>query len=290
MTFKTALCVTEMEHSDQDVRTAADLCAEVGARLSVLIIKFTGRRPFGAGPALWPERIQAAFRLETQLSEIQTFSREIDRLVKRSREIHTLLEAMGIPSDVYTDYCDQACVGDAVRQRALCADLVVIGPSLLNDDDLGPAAINGCLFESGKPVLVVPRGAKASLRPQRILVGWDTRVETSRAIRGALHLLSGADQVRVTLVDPEAIGNGNGPGPGIDIVAYLARHGIRVVVDRLPSVAQSVTTILVQHAIDTAADMVVMGAWSRPRLRERIFGGVIGWMIEKPRLPLFAAA
>ncbi|MEI9401881.1 universal stress protein [Mesorhizobium argentiipisi] len=289
MAFKTALCVTEMEHSDQDVRAAADLCAEVGARLSVLIIKFARRRPSGADSALWPERIRAAFRLETRSSEIETFSNDVARLEKRSREIHTLLDAMAIPSDVGTDYCDQACFGDAVRQRALCTDLTVIGPLLLNDDDLGPFAIDGCLFESGTPVLVVPHGAKASLRPRRILVGWDARIETSRAIREALHLLSGADEVRVTLVDPEAIGNGNGPWPGIDIVAYLARHGIRVVVDRLPSAAQSVTTILAQHAIDTSADMVVTGAWGRRRLRERIFGGAIRWMIEKPPLPLFMA-
>ncbi|MGX9147571.1 universal stress protein [Mesorhizobium sp. 128a] len=287
MAFKTVLCVTEVEHSDQDVRTAADLCAEVGARLSVLIIKFASRRPIGAG--VWPERTPDVVRLERRIREIDTLSQDVARLHKRSREIHTLLKAMWAPCDVDTDYCDKASVGDLVRRRALYADLTVIGPSLLDDDDLGPLAIDGSLFQSGKPVLVVPHGAKASLRPRRMVVGWDSRGETSRVVRESLHLLLGAEEVRLTLMDPGATGNGDGPGPGTDIAAYLARHGIRVAIDRLPSAVQSLTTVLTQHAIHTSADMVVMGACGHRRLRERIFGGVTRWIAEKPPLPLFVA-
>ncbi|WP_027155253.1 universal stress protein [Mesorhizobium sp. WSM2561] len=287
MGFKTVLCVTEVEHSDQDVRTAAELCAEVGARLSVLIIKFARRRPIGAG--VCPEHTPDVVRLERRIREIDTVSQDIARLEKRPSEIKTLLEAMRAPCEVDTDYCDQACVGDVVRQRALYADLTVIGPSLLNDDDLGPLAIDASLVESGKPVLVVPQGAKASLRPRRMLIGWDSRAETSRAVRAALHLLSGAEEVRVALVDQEATGNGNDTGQRIYIETYLARHSIRAAIDRLPSAGQSLTTVLTQHAIDTSADMVVMGAYGQRPLRARIFGGVTRWIAEKPPLPLFVA-
>lgn len=38
MGFKTVLCLTGADHSDQDVTTAAGLCAEIGAYLSVLIM------------------------------------------------------------------------------------------------------------------------------------------------------------------------------------------------------------------------------------------------------------
>ncbi|MGX5804191.1 universal stress protein [Bradyrhizobium sp. Arg314] len=289
MTFKTVLCVTEVEHSNQDVITAANLCTEIGARLSVLIVKFAKRPPIGPVSAMGCERASDVVRLERRLNYIEILSQDIDRLAKRSREIQKLLEGMRARWDVDTDFWDQACVGDVVRQRALYADLTVIGPSLLDDDDLGPLAIDGSLFESGKPVLVVPHGTKASLRPRRVLVGWDSRVETSRVVRDARHLLFGAEEVRVTLVDPEATANANGLGPGTDIAAYFAQHGIRVVVDRLPTAVGSVTTILAQHAIDTSADMVVMGAYGHRRLRERILGGVTRWILEKPPLPLFVA-
>lgn len=38
MAFRSVLSVTGADHSDQDVRTAASLCAEVGAYLSVLVM------------------------------------------------------------------------------------------------------------------------------------------------------------------------------------------------------------------------------------------------------------
>ncbi|MER8649224.1 hypothetical protein [Mesorhizobium sp. M0320] len=152
--------------------------------------------------------------------------------------------------DVDTEHCDKAGVGDAVRQRALCTDLTIVGPALLNEASLGPLVINGSLFDTGKPVLVVPEGAEATLSPRRVLVGWDSRVEASRSVREALDLLSGAEEVRVAVVDPEATCTGNGAEPGADIAAYLPRHGARVLVDRLASRGKPVATVLAQHAIE----------------------------------------
>ncbi|MER9481934.1 universal stress protein [Mesorhizobium sp. M0494] len=48
-------------------------------------------------------------------------------------------------------------------------------------------------------------------------------------------------------------------------------------------------TVLPQHAIDTSANMIVMGAYGTLRLRERLFGGVTRWIVRKPPLPLFLA-
>lgn len=58
MAFKTVLSVTGADHSDQDVRTAAGLCAEVGAHLSVRIIPapmlVMSYPPNGVGVPEWP--------------------------------------------------------------------------------------------------------------------------------------------------------------------------------------------------------------------------------------------
>ncbi|WP_192360083.1 universal stress protein [Mesorhizobium mediterraneum] len=294
MDFKSVLSVTGSDHSDQDVKIAARLCAEIGAYLSVLIMSppplVMSPLPLGDGIPEWPgQRAQAIARLDKRFRQIERFSHDMASLERTSRDIQTLLRAMRLCYDVDTDYCDHASVSDAVRQRAHCTDLTIVGPALLNDNNLGPFVINGSLFDTGKPVLVVPNGAEATLSPRRVLVGWDSRVEASRAVREALDLLSGADEVRVTLVDPEATCNGNGAEPGADIAAYLTRHGARVSVDRLPSAGKPVATVLAQHAIDTSADMIVMGAYGSRRLRERLFGGVTRWVVGNPPLPLFLA-
>ncbi|MER8910469.1 universal stress protein [Mesorhizobium sp. M0854] len=294
MAFRSVLSVTGADHSDQDVRTAASLCAEVGAYLSVLVMSppplIMPSPLLGDGIPEWPgQRAQAIARLDKRFRDIERFSQDIAKLEKISREIHKLLRATWRCYDVDIANCDQASVGDAVRQRALCNDLTIVGPALLNDINLGPLVVNGSLFDTGKPVLVVPEGAEATLSPRRVLVGWDSRVEASRSVREALDLLAGAEEVRVALVDPEATCTGNGAEPGADIAAYLTRHGARVSVDRLASAGKPVAMVLAQHAIDTSADMIVMGAYGNRRLRERLFGGVTRWIVGKPSLPLFLA-
>ncbi|MES0205108.1 universal stress protein [Mesorhizobium sp. LNHC209A00] len=238
----------------------------------------------------WPEqRAHAIAALEKRYRQIERFSQDTASWEKASREIHKLLRATWRCYDVDIANCDQANIGDAVRQRAICNDLTIVGPALLNDINVGPLVINGSLFDTGKPVLVVPEGAEATLSPRRVLVGWDSRVEASRSVREALDLLSGAEEVRVALVDPEATCTGNGAEPGADIAAYLTRHGARVSVDRLASRGKPVATVLAQHAIDTSADLIVMGAYGSRRLRERLFGSVTRWIVGKPSLPLFLA-
>ncbi|MDX8486108.1 universal stress protein [Mesorhizobium sp. VK2B] len=59
--------------------------------------------------------------------------------------------------------------------------------------------------------------------------------------------------------------------------------------DRLPSSNRSIAEVLRQHAVDTGAELMVMGAYGHSRLRERIFGGVTRSVIEGPRLPVLMA-
>ncbi|MER9533371.1 universal stress protein [Mesorhizobium sp. M0309] len=60
-------------------------------------------------------------------------------------------------------------------------------------------------------------------------------------------------------------------------------------VDLLASAGKSAAAVLALHAVDTSADMIVMGAYGNRRLRERLFGGVARWIVGKPPLPLFLA-
>ena len=102
-------------------------------------------------------------------------------------------------------------------------------------------------------------------------------------------MLTKAKFVHVTLVDPDTNSAMNGPEPGADVGAYLARHGVKVIVDRLPSGGDPIATVLNQHAVDVSADLVVMGGYGHSRLRERVFGGVTKSMIDAPKFPILMA-
>lgn len=64
---------------------------------------------------------------------------------------------------------------------------------------------------------------------------------------------------------------------------------MKVTVDRLPSANHSVADVLRQHAVDSSAELMVMGAYGHSRLRERIFGGVTKSMLEDQLLPVLLA-
>jgi nucleotide-binding universal stress UspA family protein len=133
--------------------------------------------------------------------------------------------------------------------------------------------IEGALFHSGKPLLLVPEGQRATLKAKRVMIAWNSRIEASQAVARSLPLLAGAEDVRLVLVDPVEGEEDGGAEPGADMAVYLARHGAKVTVDLLPGQGRSVDSVLRQHAIDTAAELLVMGAYGHSRISEMILGG-----------------
>jgi nucleotide-binding universal stress UspA family protein len=107
-----------------------------------------------------------------------------------------------------------------------------------------------------------------------------------RAAREAIDVMAAAVDVHVTIVD-DASAEVSDSGPRANIAAYLARHGIKVKIDRLRTSGTTVADLLKQHASEISADMIVMGAYGHSRLRERLFGGVTKSMIDTSSIPIF---
>lgn len=277
MAFKTVLAVTGPDLGDGDIKQAAALCEETEAHLAVLVVALAAPPPIGE---------YAAVVSDSWLQERQA---DMDRLEQRTAAITALLADSPVSSDVSNDYPEETSADDVIGRRARYADITVLGPELLSRNTLKSEAIEGALFSSGKPLLLVPQGATPTLKPKRILVAWDSRIEASNAVARSLDMLIAADHVHLVLVDPVEGESGQGEEPGADVAAYLARHGVRVTVDRVPSQGRTVAATIRQHAIDTSADMLVMGAYGHSRLRERIFGGVTRSMIDELALPILMA-
>ena len=80
--------------------------------------------------------------------------------------------------------------------------MTLLGPELLASETLREKSIEGALFSSGRPLLLLPFGASPTMKPKRVMVGWDSRLELSRAVREALDLIAAADETHIVLVDP----------------------------------------------------------------------------------------
>lgn len=275
MAFPTILSVLGLDQENRDLQMAADLATEAGSHLSVLVVGLASPPPIGS---------YAAIVSDPWMEERQE---DVNRLLRRVEEIKLLLKGAD-SAEVSSAYAEVVWADEVVGRHARYADLAIIGPDLLKGE-LARPALNGALFESARPVLVIPENSRPNLRPKTVLLAWDSRQEAARAAREALEMMKTAGNVHVTLVDPDAAPEANGAEPGADIALYLARHGIRVKVDQLPSTGRTVSAVLQRHALNIGADMIVMGAYGHSRMRERIFGGVTRTMIEETKVPLFMA-
>lgn len=277
MSIKTIMCVVGLKVGDHDLQSAISLCNENQARLSVLVLAFASPPPIG----------DYASTISDVWLEERT--REIHKLKKRTESIAKLVETAGVSASVQSEYVEFASAVDEIGRRGRYSDLTLVGPEALKSNVLKSKIIEGALFESARPLLMVPKGCIPSLTPKRILVAWDSRTEAARAVREALDMLVGADEVHITIVDPDTRSSMSGPEPGADVGAYLAHHGARVTVDRLPSGGNEIADVLKQHAVDMAADLIVMGGYGHSRLRERVFGGVTKSMTDDPTIPILMA-
>lgn len=277
MPFKTILAVVGAGQGDRDIETAIGICREAGAHLSVLVLGLASPPPVGA---------YAAVVSDTWMEERDA---DMKRLSARVDAIEALVAKEGVTADVEREYVEMAWSDAVAGRRARYADLTLLGPDLLADGDLKNYVLNGALFDSGRPLLLAPAGQKVTLKPKRIMLAWDSRIEAARAAHEAVELIAAADEVRITLVDPEAGDLAQGDEPGADVATWLVRHGAKVSVDRLASGGRSVVSVLRQHAIDCGAEMIVMGGYGHSRMRERIFGGVTKSMVDEPSMPVFMA-
>jgi len=173
----------------------------------------------------------------------------------------------------------------AFAQQARYADLSILGKPEGNDASIGHAYFSAALFESGRPVLVVPTRKYEAKRTRRIVVAWKPAREATRAIHDAIALFK-PEAVDIVVVDPAQGPGAHGPDPGADIAAHLARRGQSVTVTPLPSAGNRVAGAVLLHAAQTGADMVVAGGYGHARLREWALGGATRDLLEGLAMPV----
>ncbi|MFI4998440.1 MAG: universal stress protein [Reyranellales bacterium] len=137
------------------------------------------------------------------------------------------------------------------------------------------------LFDSGRPVLVVPLGFSGTVG-KRILFAWNGSTESARAISLAMPVLSGAETIEVLSVDGAMV-----PGPSsAEIADSLSRHGLTVTSQHVKPGARSAGQTIVDTAKSIGADLIVKGAYTQSRLRQMIFGGMTRHLILNSPLPV----
>lgn len=176
-----------------------------------------------------------------------------------------------------------------IAVQARHVDLCVLTGSVMQtpfESEIVESTFAGILFESGRPVLLVPPRHPLQWPLRRVVVAWRPTREATRALHDAMPLLLRAQSVDVVAVAPEPGESRYGELPGADIGEHLARHGLNVNVVDLPRGSGTVATALLRHAADVDAQLLVAGGYGHSRLREWVLGGTTDDLMRAMDLPV----
>ncbi|WP_119269518.1 universal stress protein [Taklimakanibacter deserti] len=154
-------------------------------------------------------------------------------------------------------------------------DLTVIGRSA-SKRSWSQMLLEDLAMDSGRPILIVPPGA-AKLKLDRIAVWWKDHSAAARALTAALPVLGVARKVAIVSV----LENGSQTKESTENVALqLGWHGIEATTEVHAPDHRPTVDVLWSATLARQADLVVMGGFSRPRIRELIFGGCTQSVLE----------
>jgi nucleotide-binding universal stress UspA family protein len=162
-------------------------------------------------------------------------------------------------------------------------DLSVVGQA--QPDAIGSEAliVEQALFDSGRPVMVVPYIQTAPFKADRVMLCWDGSRPAARAAGDAMPILERAKTVEVFIVESGKLKSDE--FPGADIAEHLAHHGLNVKVSRTVSGDVDIANVILSHAADSGADLLVMGGYGHSRVREFILGGATRGILASMTLP-----
>ncbi|MDX2221400.1 MAG: universal stress protein [Rhodospirillaceae bacterium] len=172
-----------------------------------------------------------------------------------------------------------------VALRGCRADLIVVARPTPEHETAALMTLNAALMQSGRAVIAAPPlpkdGAPRKGGFSKIALFWNGSTEATRAVQAAMPFLVKADEVTVLRVEEEEWYAETG-----DLEAHLAYHGVHTVVSKvLPREGRTGRSLLFATG-DIGADMMVMGAYTRSKLRQLILGSVTGYVMEQAILPV----
>jgi nucleotide-binding universal stress UspA family protein len=193
----------------------------------------------------------------------------------------------GVAAEPITLSASFAGAGDQFGHIARRFDLAIVGQAEPGSSAVEEIIAESTLFESGRPVIIVPYIQKSPLKLDRVMVCWDGSRPAARAIADAMPLLEKAGQVELVIVDKER--GKRDEIEGADMGQHLARHGLKVDVKRIAGGDIDVADALLSHAADSGANFIVMGGYGHSRLREFVLGGVTHDILRSMTVPTLMA-
>lgn len=177
--------------------------------------------------------------------------------------------------------CYPATFGDRASVAGRYHDLILTG--LSSNDDVLRLTAETVIFESGRPVMLLPEQHVIG-KMENVMIAWDGSRVAARAVSDARIFLERSTKVTVAVVTDEKVL----PDDSLSarLTDYLAAHGLTVEQVEIQSGGRSVAIVLQEEAARVGAGILVMGGFGHSRMRDFVLGGVTRGILEDLRMPV----
>lgn len=219
----------------------------------------------------------------------QIAAEERTRVRRRNEEVGMVADALrtaaqeqGVEARVITDRSHIHSTPEIATDHARLADIAVAGvcdEGLLSERIVAEALV----FQSGRPVIVVPDDHESGFRAERVVVAWDFSKVAARALSDALPFLRRAAEVTlISFGDDKDFASSLSPN---DVVAALRRRGVESSFRQMERGGRDIGEAINAAAAESRADLLVMGGFGHSRFRDFVLGGATRTILAAPRLP-----
>jgi nucleotide-binding universal stress UspA family protein len=219
---------------------------------------------------------------ETRDAELAKEAKTLFESFMRGRGLPLRADGPSILSYGWTE--PEATRDSFVGSHGRVFDVIVFGRPGSYPAGSSMAAVEAALFESGRPILIAPPVAPATVG-ENVVIAWNRSTETARVVAFAMPLMHRAKKVTVLSVSGALV-----PGPeGSELARHLQMNGIDAQSISLDTGNRNAGEMILQKATELGCDLLVKGAYTQSRLRQMIFGGATSHILAKTNLPVFMA-
>jgi nucleotide-binding universal stress UspA family protein len=279
MTMRSILVPIESEALSQPQIQAA---MTIGSRFRSVVAGLDARAPNAALLAAHPDAVAALPRDALQEGHR---GRRVRANFERLAEAGglSLIEA-GRPGPGYRWHQAESFEDADIAGAARLFDLTVLARPDAEGTAPRISLLEAVLFESGRPVLLVPRNGGAAAF-EHALVAWNRSSESVRTVALAMPLLEQCRKVTVLSVSKWRF-----PGPsGEEFAAALRQNGVAAEAAEVPGEWAEAGAIIAAEAARRGCDHILKGAYTQSRLRQLMFGGATRHLIWNAAIPVLMA-
>ena len=145
------------------------------------------------------------------------------------------------------------------------------------------------MLYSGRPILFIPYIGANKIPFKKALISWDGTPAATRATYDAIPILKRTEEVTVLVVESKKQLESKSDEQAEALSRNLARHGIHTHVERVSPGEATVASVILNEVSHHDIDVLIMGGYGTPSLRQKILGGVTRSLLSSMLIPVLMA-